>query len=177
MDRKSLITGILFIGIGVLLLADNLDFIRVEWQYFFEDFFQLWPVLMMAGGAGFWLNWLRNRENVGQLLPGTILLTYGSLFLYLSLTGEWWQMGEYNLWSLFIAGPGLGFLAMYLFGKQDRGQLVTAGILLAISALFFAGVNNFRLIWPVILIIIGIRLIFKNRRDDNQIPTAHEQNR
>ncbi|MEZ4766540.1 MAG: DUF5668 domain-containing protein [Calditrichia bacterium] len=51
MDRKSLITGILFIGIGALLLADNLDFIRVDWEDFFEDFFQLWPVLVMAGGA------------------------------------------------------------------------------------------------------------------------------
>ena len=118
----------------------------------------------MCGASG---SWLKNREDISQLLPGTILLVYGGMFMYLSLFDTWWMMSEYNLWALFIAGPGLGYLAMYILGSREKGHLTTAGILLLISALFLAGVRNWRLLWPIVLILIGLRLLLKSRKSNS----------
>jgi hypothetical protein len=166
MNRGSFFAGIALIVFGLLLLAENLGYLDLNWSIYFKYVWRLWPLLLIVGGLAFWGNWLKNREDISQLLPGTILLVYGGLFLYLSLSNEWGMMREYNLWALFIAGPGLGYLAMYIFGSREKGHLTTAGILLLISAVFLAGVRNWNLLWPIILILIGLRLLLKSRHNN-----------
>ncbi len=162
MNKGSLITGIILIALGGLILSDNLGLINFDWEDLIFEIGDLWPWLLIGGGALFWVGWMRNRSQYGMLLPGTILVTYGILFWYCQQFG-WWHMGEYNLWAFFILGPGLGFLAMYFLGSKDNGYLVPATILLAIGGISLSGPYNWRLFWPVILILIGIRLLFKNR--------------
>lgn len=159
MNSKSFLPGIILIALGAFILADNLNLINIYW-YDLWDFGYLWPWLLVLGGAFFWVSWLRNREEQGLLVPGTILLVYGLVFWYCTRYG-WWLMGEYNLWAFFMIGPGLGFLMMFLLGKHDKGHLVPAGILIGLGVIFLAGWNNLSLLWPLILIAIGLRMIFK----------------
>jgi hypothetical protein len=166
MNRGSFYTGIALVILGVILLAENLGYINLNWSSYFRYIWRLWPLMLITGGVAFWGNWLKNREDISQLLPGTILLVYGGMFLYLSLSNDWWMMSKYNLWALFIAGPGLGYLAMYLLGSHEKGHLSTAGILLFISAVFLAGVRNWNLLWPIVLILIGLRLLLKSRSNN-----------
>lgn len=159
MERKSFITGIILIGLGVLFLADNFDWISFRWA-------NLWPFLLIIGGILFWLAWFGNRREYGLLMPGTILIVYGLLFWYCTAYG-WWHMGEDNLWAFFMIGPGLGFVFMYLLGNKERGLLVPAGILIGIGSIFLSGPHNLRLVWPLALIAIGVYLLFKHRREQS----------
>jgi hypothetical protein len=165
MNSRSFIVGIILIAVGALLIADNLGWIWIRWEDFWE-FWYLWPWLMIIGGALFWIGWFKNRQEIGLLMPGTILLVYGLLFWY-NVQYGWWHMGASNLWAFFLIGPGLGFLIMYLLGKRDRGLLVPAGILIVLGVIFLTGWSNISLLWPIILIVIGIRLILKHREKQN----------
>ncbi|MFZ0389755.1 MAG: DUF5668 domain-containing protein [Calditrichia bacterium] len=153
-DAKSIIWGLILVILGFLFLGNNLEWFDFNWD-------QVWPVLMIAAGIFFWIGWLMNRREYGLLMPGTILLIYGLLFLYCANYG-WWRMD--SLWPVFLLGPGVGFLFMYLLGNRERGLLVPAVILIGLSALFWSGVSGFRYLWPVLLIIVGIYLLFVNRR-------------
>jgi hypothetical protein len=107
-------------------------------------------------------------------MPGTILLIYGLLFWY-NIQYGWWHMGASNLWAFFLIGPGLGFLMMYLLGKRDSGLLVPASILIGLGIIFLAGWSNVSLLWPIILIAIGIRLILKHRGRQTEAPDETEE--
>ena len=155
MGNRSIITGLLLIVVGALFLADNLNLIYLRWD-------TMWPWLMIAGGAVFWVSWLRNRSDIGLIIPGTILLVYGALFLYCSLYGWWWMD---DLWPFFLIGPGIGFLLMYALGKRDRGLLVPGGILTGLGILFLGGHQTWELIWPLALIAVGVGLLVKHRRE------------
>lgn len=159
MERRSFVIGIILVGLGALLLARNFNLINIYWEDL-EQYWRLWPWLLVIGGALFWLGWAKNRQETGLLMPGTILLVYGLLFWYSGEYG-WRQMGDYNLWAFFLIGPGLGFLMMYLLGRRDRGHLIPAAILLGLGILFLAGWNRMEIIWPIILILIGLRLVWK----------------
>lgn len=160
MNSKSLITGFFLVGLGLFLLANNFGYFFIDWY----DFEYYWPLGLVAGGIFFWALWLADRKDYGLLMPGTILLVYGLLFWY-NVQTNWWYMEE--LWPFFIIGPGLGFLAMYLFGGRDRGLLITGGILTGIGLVFLGGYYDFRYIWPVLLIAIGLRLLFKTRKQES----------
>ena len=157
MKNRSLINGVVLIALGGFFLANNFGYLDFEWH----DFADYWPWAMIVGGILFWTAWLSNRKDYGLLMPGTILLIYGGLFLYNSQT-DWWYMDD--LWPIFILGPGVGFLAMYFLGKRDNGLLVTGLILCGIGVIFLGGSASFRVIWPLILIGIGLRLLFKHRK-------------
>ncbi len=158
-DAKSIVWGIILIVIGFLFLGNNLGWFYFEWS-------ELWPLLMVGGGVLFWLNWLINRKEVGLLMPGTILISYGLLFLYCSLYGWDWMQ---ELWPVFLLGPGLGFLFMYFFGPSEKGLLVPAIILILLSFFFWSGLPFFRLFWPLLLIGIGIYLLLRSRRKEDFI--------
>ena len=148
-ETSSLVWGIILIVIGFLFLGNNLGW----FSFGFED---LWPSLIILGGVFFWFGWLTNRKEFGLLMPGSILIVYGAMFQYSALNG-WYYMDV--LWPGFLLGPGLGFLFMYLLGNRERGLLFPASILIVLAAIFWVGENS----WPLVLIVLGLFLLFKNR--------------
>lgn len=163
-NTKSLVTGIILIALGIILLGDNLGLFYVSMDTF-------WPWFMIAGGALFLVGWMSNREKYGLLMPATILLVYGFLFLYTSYD-RWWRMED--LWPFFLIGPGLGFLLMYQLGTKERGLLVPASILLGLGIIFLIGEGTGRFFLPLLLIFIGILLLLKSKRKEKEIPEAEE---
>ncbi len=163
MDKRSFFVGLILVVLGGLLLANNLGWLQINWFSLISEIGVLWPWVLIVAGAAFWIGWIGNRQQYGLLLPGTVLLTYGLLFWYCQSYG-WHEMGYRRLWAFFMIGPGLGFLAMYLLGPKERGYLVPGTILTGLGLLFVTGPYHWRTLWPVILILIGLRLLFKNRR-------------
>ena len=128
-ETRSLIWGVILVIIGFVFLGSNLD-----WFYF--DWGDLWPSVMILGGLFFWVGWLSNRKEFGLLMPGSILLVYGVMFQYSALSG-WYHMDE--LWPGFLLGPGIGFVFMYLLGNREKGLLVPAFILIGLAGIFWIG--------------------------------------
>lgn len=153
-EARSFIWGIILIILGLLFLGRNLDWFDFNW----EDY---WPSIMIIGGLFFWIGWIFKRQEYGLLMPGSILLVYGLMFQYSALNG-WYYMD--NLWPGFLLGPGLGFLLMYLLGNREKGLLIPAFILIILAALFWMEHDVYRFLWPSILIVLGLYLLFKNRR-------------
>ena len=154
-DTKSFAIGLILVALGALLLAENLNYIRLSWDTF-------WPWLLICGGIVFCLAWFQDRTQNGLLIPGVTFLVYGILFWYCANYG-WWRMGHDNLWSFFLIGPGLGFFAMYFLGAKERALLLPAGIMTGLGLVFWSGPENLRLVWPVALILVGLQLVLRNR--------------
>ncbi len=164
-EGKSLVWGILLIVIGVLFLGRNLNWFYFDWE-------MAWPLLLITGGVLFWIRWLFSRSDYGLMMPGTILLSYGLLFEYCIYYG-WYNMD--SLWPVFLLGPGLGLLFMYLLGPRENGTLIGGSILSGLAVLFLLGADSFRLFWPLLLIIFGIILLFKSRNSAH--PTSGSQDK
>jgi hypothetical protein len=144
--------GILLIILGILLLAGNLGYFSLL------DF---WPLLIVLAGILFLIQWFGDRANYGLLLPSTILIVTGLLFLYCQLDG-WYHMGD--LWPIFIIAPGAGFILMYLAGDQDAGLLVPGGILLAVGTVFLSANEWAWRWWPALLIVAGALILLRPPR-------------
>lgn len=153
MKMSDMVIGVGLVILGILFLSENIGFISFDFQ-------NVWPVFVILAGAGFWVGYFQDRKNYGLLMPATILVVYGLLFLYCSLEG-WYLMSHW--WPVFILGPGIGFFMMYLLGEKEKGMLVPAFILCGIAILFMISHSGFWRYWPVALIIIGLILIFRNR--------------
>ncbi len=164
-NTKSLIAGIILIVIGLVILGDNLGFFYVTWDTF-------WPWFLIIGGVLFLMGWMSDREKYGLLMPASILIVYGFMFLWAAYDG-WWYMD--TLWPFFLIGPGLGFLLMYLLGNKETGLLVPAAILLGLGLIFLLGSGTARFFWPILLIGIGIILLFRSRRKELTTPVSAEK--
>jgi hypothetical protein len=150
--NKSVITGIALITIGAIFLLPNFTELTLR---------DLWPILMLGPGVLFFIGFSADRRNYGLLMPGSILTTYGLLFLFNSIVG--WQMMEV-LWPTFMLGPALGFLLMYFLGKKEMGLLVPGIVFGILTLTFFLHNTGFASFWPVLIIIAGIILIIKSRK-------------
>ena len=155
-NRQNVVLGSIFVLIGLIFLSVNiLDF----------NWVQLWPLFMLAGGVGFLVGYFANRRNYGLLMPATIMLIYGGLFLYCSMVD--WNMMEY-MWPTFILGPGLGLLMMYVGGRRESGLLIPASILIGLSSIFFVVFGPFQeyaRYWPVLLILAGLAMLLRRREE------------
>jgi len=159
MKSKNKVLGIIMLILGVVFLLENLKLI----QY---NFIRVWPFLVILSGAGFWLGYLFNRRNLSMILPGTILLVYGSVFLYCQVFS--WDSMVY-LWPVFLIAPGIAFFLFYILGKREKGLLMPAIILTILGLLFIFRHIEYLMYWPVLLIIGGIIVIFL---DDFRKPKA-----
>ncbi|HEX9934084.1 MAG TPA: DUF5668 domain-containing protein [bacterium] len=149
-NKNQMVWGVFFILLGGILLAGNFTTLHLD---------ELWPVFLIAGGAAFCMGYFLNRNNYGLLMPGTVLLVIGILFLYCSIEG-WYHMED--LWPVFILAPALGFVAMYFGGEKEKGLLVPAGILFAIGLLFLFISTGLEDLWPVLLILTGVLLLIRD---------------
>ncbi len=164
MEKKSekrfnmrAVWGILIIVIGVVFLVNELGLDVSVGEY--------WPVFLLLPGLFFWMMFLSKREQSGiegVLIPGTILTLLGAYFFYMNAI-DWKRSSETSfIYTLIVS---LAFFSAYYFGNKARGYIIPAWILLAISAIvFFATVTEYY-IWPIVLIIFGVWLLFKPRNN------------
>jgi len=157
--------GILLIVLGIALLVGNLGYFSLL------DF---WPILIVLAGILFFIQWLTDRENYGLLMPTTIMITTGILFLYCQLYG-WYQMKD--LWPIFIMAPGAGFMLMYLLGEQETGLLIPGGIMLTVGILFLSANDWAWRWWPAVLIVVGVLILLRPPKPTIITPLAEDPER
>lgn len=159
--KDKFFLGIAFIIFGILFLIVNLGNIGMS---------KFWPIFPLVVGGGMIFGYFKNRENVGFLMPGSILIVISFLFFYCASAG-WDHMSD--LWPVFIIAPAVGFVAMYFGGTRDRGLLVPASILGIVGAVFIAINLNFSNFLPIVMIIIGIILVltqmFPLKKDRDEV--------
>ncbi len=151
--KESRTAGLILIILGIAFLIANAT--DLGWRHF-------WPLILILGGIGFIALFLRDRKNYGVLMPASVLIVIGGILT----AGVWLGWDQMNtLWPLFIAAPGIGFFAMYAFGPHKGGLLVPAFILTGIAGVFLLIEYDKEEFWPVLLILIGLALIFRRKRE------------
>jgi len=162
MKKINYIVGLSLLFIGVLLILTNFGVIEIKWE-------NLWPLFLLIPGIVFELSYFIYRKDAGLLVPGGILITYGLLFLFNIIYG--WRLME-DLWPIFLLGVAIGLFQLYLFGGREKRLLIPIGIL-GVIFLFFL-INNlffidFGLLVGIILVVIGIWIIFKKAKLNDEI--------
>lgn len=157
--KRSLTPGIILVLIGGLLLLHH-------WFPFVLN----WAAFLIILGIVFILLGISRRDH-GAVFPGTFLFLIGLLF-YLKSQGliylPWWQ-----IWPLFALFLGVAFLALCVFDPQRRYAFFPGIFLVALAFLLllfpwswdkiFYWISK---LWPVILIIIGLRLLWKAKNKE-----------
>ncbi len=143
--------GLASIFLGIIFLLENLGAYRF-------NFSTIWPVVVILVGVSFLTAYFLNRRNTSFIIPGTILVIYGLLFLYCTLF-SWEAMQQ--LWPIFLLGPGLGFLFLYLTDRDGKSTLWASLILIILTFLFAFRYVQYLKYWPVLLVLLGIVLVFK----------------
>lgn len=145
----SLIGGLVLISIGLIFLVTN-----------YYGWAGLWPLVFLIPISAIGISFFKDHDK-GVIIPLTILTIIMLLFLSITLGVFAWSDMSW-LWPVFIAAPGLGMLFFYLAtGMKDSGMLIPISILLGLAALFMTGISTY---WPVILIVIGLVVLLKNRQ-------------
>lgn len=161
--KRSIVGGLIMILIGVVFLVLNM-FPSVAERL---DMARLWPLVIVAVGVFFLLASLVTAADLA--IPGSIMTGIGSILYYQNATGNWasWAYA----WALIPGFVGVGMLiSSLLSGEENVTQrsdglrlLVISVLLFAVFGLFFNGLGRWGEYWPILLIVAGIWLLFRNR--------------
>jgi hypothetical protein len=166
MQRGTIFTGIILIAAGVLFLVFSLfpqigEAIRIEFQ---------WPLIIVGVGLLFLIGAV--VETPGLAVPGAIVTGIGGLLYYQNVTGAWgtWSYA----WALIPGFVGVGVILTQLIQGDFRRGMREGGPLLIISLIMFTIFGSFlgdglptKIIWPILLIVVGIwqlgKVLFRGR--------------
>ena len=159
------VVGILLILAGTLFLI--LKFLGVDFHA--KDF---WPVIILGIGLIFEISYFVKRKSAGILVPGGILITIGTLFLFEVMTN--WRFSGYT-WPIYILAVAIGLFKLYIFGGRKKSIFIAFMIMLCVFALnmtimilrLFSKVIDFDIFVAIGLIVVGAA-IFLGRK------TKHE---
>jgi hypothetical protein len=164
-NRNGNITwGILLILIGGVLLAGRvLNLENFDWTH-------LWPLILLVLGLSFELGYFISRRDPGVLVPGGILITLSILFLFETYTD--WNYSD-RTWPIYILAVSIGLYQLYAFGGKQKGVLIAASMLGVVflvsgSITFLNNIfpwSSSSLIFPIILILLGIGVLSRNFKD------------
>lgn len=164
----TMIVGLVLILIGVAYLLNNFGIFEIYFDIFDIGFLfsNFWPMFLIIPGLIFHYSYFTAKtSDAGLLVPGGILLVMGLTCQISMLFGVW----EY-MWPGFILSVAVGLFELYLFGSKEKGLLIPVFILGGLSLIFFAislgRITILRLyLVPAILIIGGLMIVFRNRRN------------
>lgn len=161
----SLVGGLLLIGLGALFLVGQ--FVGADVARW------LGPLTVIAFGLGFFAGMLAaGRQAGGLAIPGAMFTILGLELVYVAAFGHSTFMA-YGLALFAPGGVGVGLLIFsWWSGKPEL--LIPARILLFIGAALFLVFGTFfelaasltgvvspgRFLWPVMLIVLGLLLLF-----------------
>jgi hypothetical protein len=156
-NRGRIITGIAFILVGALMLIARL--VGAPMGKFF------WPFLLIIGGLLFFVSYFfsqRAKGSEGLLFPATYLTILGLMFTFLNFTD--WEYMRY-LWPTFVFGVAISLGVVYLFtpdelAHQRKGSRSTILTLTVISIMLYLLAAKASILWPLILIVLGLIVIF-----------------
>jgi predicted membrane protein len=120
----------------------------------------------------------RRHSPVGGVIIGTAILLVGVLFL-LENFGLVHVRDIWAYWPVLMIAWGIAGLtgAGHSSGRVWGGVIAVVGALLLLSNLHIITQNVWRIVWPLLLIIAGLRMLYRNarrrrRRDDDNFPPA-----
>ncbi|MBU0707079.1 hypothetical protein KKG41_01770 [Patescibacteria group bacterium] len=162
--------GIVIILIGVVFLLHKMDVI-VDIGFFGYLF-------LIVPGIGLWFLFFsrRGRRGIeGLLIPGTILTLLGAFFMYQEIN-DWEYSGETSF--IYIIIVALSFFSAHIFGNRSRGFLVPAWILTIVSLIIlFTTTIKWDFIWPAVVIVLGLWLLVKPKRKNQNIVEEQPENK
>ena len=120
----------------------------------------------------------RRRSPVGGVIIGTAILLAGVLFL-LENFGLLHVHNIWDYWPVLMIAWGIAGMtgAGHASGRAWGGVIALVGVLLLLSNLHIISENLWRIVWPLLLIAAGLRMLFRSarrrrRRDDDNFPPA-----
>jgi hypothetical protein len=140
-NNSSIVTGVIFILFGFFLLLDSLNILKFNANY-----------VLLIIGIIFLLAYSFTKKP-GLLIPGVMLSLFSLILIFNLIYLPY-------VWMLSIS---LSFFAVYLTKEKDTTwALIPGSILLAITLIiifeYYTTINAL----PLILILIGVYLIYKN---------------
>lgn len=146
--------SILLIFIGLFLLAYEFHYLTIFWTFF-------WPLILIIVGLYFLIDYYIFKTH-NSAIPG---ISLGLLGIY--LLSSYLDLIPYYLrgWPTYLGIIGI-ILLVYYFISQIKNYLfvsilfIVIGILLLLSNLNLFSFSVVVKLWPVIFIIIGIKLIY-----------------
>lgn len=166
-NSKNKVQGVLaliLIIVGVSGILNQL----FGWQLFRAV--DLGGLFVLIPGLWFEYAYFSKHRSPKLLVPGGILTTIGLLVLIEDNTfGIFGNMID----SFYIMAPAVGLFQLYLHDKQDKGLLIPVAILTIIAVTDFISemfghiffFMNSSIIWPIILVILGVALLFSKKNE------------
>lgn len=118
-QQSSAFGGGFFGALGLFFAARNFGFIDSLW------FFEWWPIILLAMGAGFICSFLFRPSDWGVLVPAFIFTALGALFLLDSLGviadvfETLWDLID-RYWPLALVLMGVGFILNSLKPRTEH---------------------------------------------------------
>jgi len=110
------------------------------------------------------------RRNINRVLFGIILIC-AAVVVFGNSVG-WWNIQDFNgWWTLFLIVPGVAGLISYGFNIGSTCLVLIGGWLLAREQDWIPSPLADNMVWVVILMLIGLKLIFGSFRG-NKVPNA-----
>jgi hypothetical protein len=171
--KNNIVVGLIFVLLGVLFLLKNVNIINFNIFDLASLIANFWPALFLILPSVLMHSVFftgKNRD-AGILVPAGILLVVG-LTCQLSMLFGIWGIS----WPGYLLAVAVGLFELYLFGNRDKGLLIPIIILGGLSVVFFNwfsfkwlfGVQYSRFIIPVLLVVFGLLIIFKNSNRNNE---------
>lgn len=160
--RRSINGGIIMITVGILFLLLNM------FPGFAErlDIARQWPLIMITLGVLFFVSAIVSVPSMA--IPASIITGIGGILYYQNLSGNWASWAY--IWALIPGFVGIGIMLSGILDKGNRKQIGAgirlvgvSAVLFFIFAFFFTGLGNFGQYWPILLILLGLWLIIRNR--------------
>jgi hypothetical protein len=167
-NRGSIVGGLILILVGALFLLLQ-AFPNLAAQ--FDPELQ-WPLLIVAVGALFLLGAVLGTPSLA--IPGAIIGGIGGLLYYQNVSGNWdsWAYA----WSLIPGFVGVGLILMGLLDHEKRSSIRDGVRLIFISFVLFAifggflgGSETLGQLWPLLLILVGIWMLWRNRSGRSRV--------
>lgn len=168
MRRQSTTLGIFLILLGVFFLLLNTDLLGEIWG----------SAVPFFVGIAFLVAYLSGQK--WALIPGSIVSCVG-VAIVMAASG---QFDMEKWWPVFVLGPGIGFwLVRIVGGSSYQWAIFPAFITTLVGLVMFTfSMQIFdwqwwqyiNWVWPVVLIILGARLLFKQKfsKETKDPPTS-----
>lgn len=103
------------------------------------------------------LSWEKGRTR-GKLIAGTLIVVFGLLYLFREL-GLYIPRWIFS-WEIILIGVGITILIRHKFQRLSGYILIAVGVIFKLDE-FYPDFINFRIVWPIAIILFGASMIYK----------------